>query len=145
MDINISDALRDYYARERETISKQEALRTELQALGVMQVHADYDGVGDSGQIEILNFWNSTGEEFPHQGPSIEVNPTTEGQVRDLFYALLHVRHDGWENNDGAFGFFRWNLVEGTIDHEHNSRYTEYDTTTHEGFEVGDSDEGNGT
>jgi hypothetical protein len=51
----------------------------------------------------------------------------------DLFYDLTQARHPGWENNDGAFGEFEWNLTGDTLTHTHNDRFTDYDTTEHEG------------
>lgn len=77
-----SSALGDYYAQERATLATKDTLRADLQALGITHVQADYDGVGDSGQIEALNFWKSSSDESPHQGPSIEVSPSTEEKVR---------------------------------------------------------------
>jgi hypothetical protein len=52
----------------------------------------------------------------------------------DFFYDLLETRHAGWENNDGACGEFEWDLVADTLLHTHNDRFTDYDTTEHEGL-----------
>ena len=52
----------------------------------------------------------------------------------DLFYDLIQVRHPGWENNDGAYGDFEWDLTTDTLHHTHNDRFTDYDTTEHEGL-----------
>ncbi len=51
----------------------------------------------------------------------------------DLFYDLTQARHPGWENNDGAFGEFEWNLSADTLHHSHSDRFTDYDTTEHDG------------
>jgi hypothetical protein len=59
----------------------------------------------------------------------------TEEQLKDLFYDLTQARHPGWENNDGAFGEFNWDLTEeDALKHTHNDRFTDYDTTEHEGL-----------
>jgi hypothetical protein len=38
----------------------------------------------------------------------------------------------GWENNDGAFGTFVFDVADRTITLEHNERYTEVNITSHE-------------
>ena len=131
MDTSSSPALRDYYAHERETIKTEPAVRAELRGLGVSDVEAVYDGIGDSGQIEQLCY-----QDAADPTRAIEVGKEMNERVESLFYALLELRHGGWENNDGAYGAFRWNLVAGTIEHEHNHRYTEVETSVHEGFEI---------
>lgn len=131
MQINISVALQSYYALERETLATEPAVRAELRALGVASVHAEYDGVGDSGQIDQIGYLHGSD---PAQ--SITVGEQTHARVEALLYALLELRHGGWENNDGASGTFSWDLVEGTLNHEHQQRYTDCETSTHEGFGV---------
>ncbi len=131
MNTHISSMLQDYYARERETLTTEPAIRAELLQLGVAHVHAEYDGVGDSGQIEQISYLDGSD---PAQ--AITVGEPTNERVEALLYALLNLRHGGWENNDGASGSFRWELVDGTIEHEHHQRYNESDTSVHEGFEV---------
>lgn len=132
MDTFISAALNDYHARERETLATESAVRADLRALGVVLVHAEYDGVGDSGQIDRIS---CTDASDPAQ--SISVGAQTYKRVETLLYALLNLRHGGWEINDGAFGSFEWNLVDGTVKHRHCQRYTDYDTSVHQGFAVG--------
>lgn len=129
--ITSSKDLSDYHTEERETLNSQSAVRTELLAVGVTTVFADYDGVGDSGQIENVSYHDGSDPSEP-----ISVDPQINDRVEALLYALLYMRHGGWENNDGAFGSFNWNLVDGTIEHEHNERFTDYDHSWHEGFEV---------
>ena len=131
MNAHISSMLHDYYARERETLTTEPAVRAELQQLGVTSVYAEYDGVGDSGQIDQISYLDGSD---PAQ--AIVVGEPTNERVEALLYALLNLRHGGWENNDGASGSFRWVLIDGTIEHEHHQRYTESDTSVHEGFEV---------
>jgi hypothetical protein len=60
--------------------------------------------------------------------------PISEETLRELFYDLLETRHAGWENNDGAFGEFEWDLIADTLKHEHSERYVECETTEHEGI-----------
>jgi hypothetical protein len=44
----------------------------------------------------------------------------------------LYDNHSGWENNDGAFGTFEFSVPDRTIALQHNDRYTDVYTTTHE-------------
>ena len=90
--------------------------------------------------------FNTTGVETPGRSKASAISTAktraihpignidlTEEAISDLFYDLLEVRHPGWENNDGAFGEFAWDLVADTLAHTHNARFTEYDTEEHEG------------
>lgn len=128
-----SEFLRSYQLRVQERKQRAaEAVRqltVALSELGVTTVVAEYDGCGDCGQIDSIGFRNAAGE------TCTEVPDAVESQVEDLLYDLLGVRHGGWENNDGAFGTFCWNLNDQTLDHEHNERYTEYEVSAHEGFD----------
>ena len=62
------------------------------------------------------------------------IDPELVTRVEQLLYDLLEVRHGGWENNDGAFGEFQWDVVTDALDHEHHARFTDYDVSTHRGF-----------
>lgn len=131
MDMIFSAALHDYYADERKALATQAAVQADLHALGIATVYAEYDGVGDGGQIEQISYFDHSDDAQP-----VSVDEQTNGRVEALLYALLNMRHSGWENNDGAYGNFSWNLIDGTIEHEHSQRYTEHYTSLHEGFEV---------
>ena len=124
-----SEYLQQYNARQREVIATEPILRAELVALGISDVQADYDGVGDSGQIEDIRYLDAS-----EPGRFIPVEASIAQRVEDLLYALLNLRHGGWENNDGAYGSFRWNLADGSLEHEHNARFTDYSTSLHDGF-----------
>jgi hypothetical protein len=127
-----SDSLAQY---EREKIDNVRChlpnARRQLQAAGVERVQILYDGCGDSGCIESIAYTDGQGSAVDLAGKLA----MTEEQLKDLFYDLTQARHPGWENNDGAFGEFYWDLTdEGTLTHTHNDRFTEYHTTEHEGL-----------
>jgi len=103
-------------------------VRSELTALGITRVTADYDGGGDSGQLESVRLYQGTDERTE------SVDPELVTRVEQLLYDLLEVRHGGWENNEGAFGEFQWDVVSDALTHEHNARFTDYDVSTHRGF-----------
>jgi hypothetical protein len=114
-----------------------------LADLGVHRVTVDYDGSGDSGQIESIEAWNAVSEKVPL--PSIgkvqlaPENPDRpvediglEAAVEQLAWDYLYDNHCGWENNDGAFGTFVFDVPARTITLEHNERDTDLNTSTHE-------------
>jgi hypothetical protein len=128
---NSSEALTSYWNARLANIRKSlPVLARQLQDAGVCRVHIIYDGCGDSGCIDTVDYTDGVGK--PVTG--VEIEKLTEAQVLDLFYDLTQARHPGWENNDGAFGEFEWNLSVDSLLHTHSDRYTEYDTTEHEGL-----------
>jgi hypothetical protein len=116
-------------------------LALKLAAVQVARVTSEYDGYGDSGQIESVSYFNAANEDLTKT-----IESGLDQQVQDLLYDLLEVRHGGWENNDGACGSFTWNVAEtvatgGGLSHEHNDRFTDYSTTIHQGLN-GEGQEG---
>ena len=83
-----------------------------------------------------------TTTEFPSH-PSVKIqlaseNPAyplseqnLEAAVETLAWDYLEI-YSGWENNDGAFGTFVFDVPARTVTLEHNERYTEVNTTSHE-------------
>ena len=114
-----------------------------LADLGIHRVTVEYDGSGDSGQIESIEAWNAANEKIPL--PSLRTvqlaseNPDSpvdeiglEAAVEQLVWDYLYDNHGGWENNDGAFGTFEFSVPDRAIALQHNERYTDVNTTTHE-------------
>jgi hypothetical protein len=98
-----------------------------LEDAGLILITVDFDGSGDSGQIEGIFAFDEHGEvAVPRASlPCISLNAgasadTTELQsvsdvVEALAYDLLEEEHGGWENNDGAYGEFRFDVTDRTI------------------------------
>lgn len=120
------------------------ALFATLAVAGITSIVVTFDGYGDEGQIE--NIDARTGDistELPaaavefampaRDSSALErlAMPLAEA-VEELVYGLLRDAHPGWENNDGAFGEFRFDVAERSITLEHNNRYTEIDTSVHQ-------------
>ena len=112
-----------------------------LAAACLTRVRVEFDGGGDSGQIDDITAY--TGEvpvELPstsltlHQAAQNAGDPTTaKATLRDaietLCYDYLSQTHGGWENNDGAFGSFVFDVAGRTVQLEFNGRFT--DVATH--------------
>jgi hypothetical protein len=98
-----------------------------LEDAGLILITVDFDGSGDSGQIEGIFAFDENGEvAVPRASlPCISLNAgaradTTELQsvsdvVEALAYDFLEEEHGGWENNDGAYGEFRFDVTDRTI------------------------------
>jgi len=105
-----------------------------LTAAGIASVVATFDGEGDSGQIESILADDAA--ELPHI--TIELQQTVWGTgkldskqttlrdaIETLCYDFLSQEHGGWENNDGAYGEFTFNVVERTVELDFNARFTD--------------------
>jgi len=106
-------------------------------------VTVEYDGSDDSGQIESIEAWDAANEKIPlpslrkiqlaSENPDSPVDEIgLEAAVEQLVWDYLYDNHSGWENNDGAFGTFEFSVPDRTITLQHNDRYTDVNTTTHE-------------
>lgn len=110
------------------------ALFDALAQAGITSVLVTFDGSGDSGQIEEID---ATSDAVPTLLPASDVEiatPLWDGSalerrccsVRDaveaLAYAFLEETHGGWENNEGAYGEFRFDVAQRTIALDYNER-----------------------
>lgn len=123
----LEDYLRDRLANIRQ---KLPILAQALTDAGVCHVRIFYDGCGDSGCIETIEY---TDRDRKPVEP-VEFKELSEHELMDLFYDLMEVRQPGWENCDGAYGEFQWDISTDSLHHEHNARFTDYDTTEVEGL-----------
>jgi hypothetical protein len=110
------------------------ALFDALAAAGITSVLVHFDGSGDSGQIENID---ATAGDQPAEIPNgnIEIAQVrwgdanierTSSSVRDaiesLAYDFLEQTHGGWENNEGAYGEFTFDVAQRTITLDYNER-----------------------
>ena len=115
------------------------ALFDALSRAGITKVVVNFDGYGDSGQIEqvearagddVLVGLPLDQIEFvePVYGDPEKVERSTHTvseAIETLVYAFLEQTHDGWEDNDGAYGDFTFDVENRTITLDYNGRYTE--------------------
>ena len=132
--------------RRAELLPRNKAALFEaLATAGITSVVITFDGCGDSGQMEEVNAFGVDDqlEALPTQSvPFLEVGfeviepSMTMISVREILeslaYELLDQTHDGWENNDGAYGEFKFDVPTQVITLEYNERYTETHYHEHE-------------
>lgn len=114
-----------------------------LAAAGITSVTVEFDGEGDSGQIQsVIACAGESHLELPQTPVTLHraawANETltagTEplpGAIETLCYDYLEQEHGGWENNDGAFGTFSFDVAARTIELEFNGRFTDIATNTY--------------
>ena len=119
------------------------ALFDALAAAGIEIVTVIFDGYGDSGQIENIEAraGDATMALPPHEieiaSPvwgSSEIERRTQPvreAIEALAYAFLGQTHGGWENSDGAYGDFTFDVAERTITLDYNERHMESDYSQH--------------
>lgn len=133
--------------KERQHSSRADELLPEnktvlfdaLAAANITVVVVTFDGYGDSGQIE--NIEAKAGDEVVTLPPgAIEIARPVWGSkdidrqslsIHDalevLVYSFLGQTHDGWENSDGAYGDFTFDVADRTITLDYNERRMESD------------------
>ena len=102
----------------------QAALFDALAAAGVTLIVVTFDGYGDSGQIENIEakagdaaVAMSAGEVEIAEAIWDRPEPSRStvsiaAAIERLAYDLLERTHCGWENNDGAYGDFTFDVAE---------------------------------
>ena len=113
-----------------------------LAAAGIDHVTVEYDGSGDSGQIDCITAWDANDQKIPlllepklqlaTDDPDQPIERNLEAAVEDLAWDYLEGLYNGWENNDGPCGTFVFDVPKRTITLEHNERFTDVNTFKHE-------------
>jgi len=118
--------------------ANKQTLFDALAAAGIVLVVAAFDGCGDSGQIDSLEAFDAgnspvalpatsiTVRTVTFETPSVaDTSPSVAEFIETLAFDLLQETHPGWENNEGAYGEFRFSVRERSITLEYNERYIE--------------------
>ena len=121
------------------------ALFDALSAAAIQTVLIEFDGCGDSGQLENTTGLGAENAEIPlpedeiemHEvqleGPSMSVVKRTARDVLEtLAYDFLEQTHDGWENGDGGHGEFTFDVATRSITLDYNERFTDSTNYQHE-------------
>lgn len=123
--------------------ANKDALFDALACAGITRVVVQFDGSGDSGQIEFIDAFAADAPVALPSGnvelaepvycrDTIEVSTLSlRDAIEKLAYDFLEETHCGWENNDGAFGDFAFDVGERTITLAYNERRMETDYSGH--------------
>ena len=113
-----------------------------LAAAGVARVVVGFDGYSDGGQIERLEVEGAI-DALPATTVEIatpisgEAEPNRQSMsltdaIEKLVYGFLENSHWGWEDGDGAYGEFTFDVLDRTINLNYNERYTASVNYSHE-------------
>ena len=122
----------DFYAQmldsqrqaAEQRVETRAPLLTELRALGVTNIEVQYEGYGDSGNVEDVVVTPDT----------IKLAEEMRRRVEDFGWDFAYALSPGFENNEGGYGELTWALEVDKIAVSHSNRYIETDTTEHEGL-----------
>ena len=141
--IEAQHASRTRLADEARPANKA-AILAALAATGITSVVVTFDGSGDSGQIESVDpRIGDTATKLPATDVEI-ASPVWDGSgvetrtlplaeaVEQLAYDLLEETHGGWENNEGAFGEFSFDVAGSAIRLDYNERIETSEYSGHE-------------
>lgn len=115
-----------------------------LQDTRVVSIVVDFNGCGDSGQIDSIQYYDHRDKDLSqpegkikgsklHKGSTWDEKlktfvelPNCEGSfnevVEEICYDRLGARHAGWEINEGSYGTFNFNVLNRKINLEFNER-----------------------
>ncbi|RTL68660.1 MAG: hypothetical protein EKK41_15105 [Hyphomicrobiales bacterium] len=112
-----------------------------LKRHGIALVEIDYDGEEDNGQILSINTYTAASEPIRIDKP-VRLQLGTDDLARkprplhdvldDFAWMLLREFHEGFEDNDGAFGTIKIDVPERRIYVDHNARINDYHQTVSE-------------
>jgi hypothetical protein len=114
-----------------------------LASTSITSIHVEFDGYGDSGQINgVSAFAGDQPADLPAtkltlqqlrwgQTDATPSDLTLEAAIEALCYDYLEQTHDGWENNDGGYGEFCIDVAKRSIELEFNGRFTDTWTDNH--------------
>jgi len=122
----------DFYAQMLESqrraaeqrVETRATLLFDLRALGVSGIEVQYEGYGDSGNVEDVIVSPNT----------ITLTEDLRRRVEDFGWDFAYALSPGFENNEGGYGELTWALEADKIDVSHSNRYVETNTTEHEGL-----------
>lgn len=120
------------------------ALFAVLAKAGIATVIVQFDGAGDSGQIESVDAVDANGAPRPlpstmvtmsravwgDNQPQLRTLPAAEA-IETFAYDLLGEVHGGWEINDGAYGSLKFDVGTGEVRLECNVRFTDAEQHLH--------------
>ena len=101
--------------REAANTAARSELLPRLRALGVTEVIVEYEGYGDSGNVEDVTV----------QPAGIALPDDLCTKVGDFAWSVAYHRRPGFENNEGGYGTLTWDIAADSITLDHADRYVE--------------------
>lgn len=139
----MQDSERHSQMRKELGAGNKTAVFDALVAAKITEVHVEFNGEGDSGQIEVVTAMRN-GESIPMPEATVTLRQASFGStepvisecslreaIETLCYDFLEDELSGWENNDGSSGDFCFDVEERTVDLEFHTRYTDYINSHH--------------
>lgn len=114
-----------------------------LSAVGITRVDVSFDGYGDSGQIESIDAKADAADVLlPETTVTLTMigwrsaDPTertmsVHDAIEHFAYDCLARTHGGWENNEGAFGTFAFDVADQSITLDYNQRFEDVESFEH--------------
>ncbi len=116
---------------ERWRVEREAALKTAraelptlLRAAGVTEVIAEYEGYGDSSNVEDMAL----------QPNDLSLEEDFRRKLEDFAWSLAYNQHPGFENNEGGYGTLTWDIAADSITLDHADRYVECSHSFDEGL-----------
>jgi len=136
----------------KDVMSSNSAFIAFMRKHKVATVNVEFDGNGDDGQITGTYAMDDKGEDLDSSvlklpvgkikflrsyglvdGKMVPNYDIKEGTAEDLLeevaYSMLEKTHGGWEINEGSYGTFTFDFVNGNIELEYNERVETVNTT----------------
>ena len=106
--------------RLRDSVAdRQPGILKGLREAGVASLEGYYDGLGDSGQTEMVILKDASGKEILIQ----DIDEDLAGEIKDFIWDVGYSLQPGFEIDDGGHGTVRWNVVSDRIDVDHYDRF----------------------
>ena len=132
-----------YAEMQAQSLQRIEAVKPRLilalKDIGAERVTVEYDGEGDSGQIESITATGIDGEAVdlkrPHRISYGEAQPsceTLEALIEAFVWDVLGLFHDGFENDDGGYGRLTISVGRSIFLLEHRERFVDVLTSAME-------------
>lgn len=110
--------------REENIATQRATLIHKLRALSVTSLTIQYDGYGDSGNVEDLTA----------EPNDITLPDDLDLDIREFGWLLAYHQHPGFEINEGGYGTLEWDIAADTINLDHADRVIETNHSYHEGI-----------
>ncbi len=147
-EIRLSTSVQDVWARVTEEASARSRAAAEilptnksalfecLAAARITTAIVEFDGSRDSGQIEgIIARREDQVIDLPRgpvqittilwDGSTVASSMSVGEALEALAYAFLEEEHGGWEDNEGAYGEFTFDVADRSISLNYNERVVE--------------------